>query len=144
MRWGLVATILSPTVDVLRFVAFHLDAGAHRLYIYLDDPDAEVHYILKARSKIRAQKCNDAYWKKLGAKRPAEHQVRQTTNATHAYNRKVEVDWLTHIDVDEFIVPDQRIDEILERCPTQSFARACAQQSFWWAHSQRSRSNPIG
>ena len=133
MRWGLVATILSPTVDVLRFVAFHLDAGAHRLYIYLDDPDAEVHDILKAHSKIRVQKCNDAYWKKLGAKRPAKHQVRQTANATRAYNRKVEVDWLTHIDVDEFIVPDQRIDEILERCPTQSFARACAQQSCWWA-----------
>ena len=117
MRWGLVATILSPTVDVLRFVAFHLDAGAHRLYIYLDDPDAEVHDILKAHSKIRVQKCNDAYWKKLGAKRPAKHQVRQTANATHAYNRKVEVDWLTHIDVDEFIVPDQRIDEILAKVP---------------------------
>ena len=61
MRWGLVATILSPTVDVLRFVAFHLDAGAHCLYIYLDDPDAEVHDIVKAHSKIRVKKYNDAY-----------------------------------------------------------------------------------
>lgn len=152
MRWGLVATILSPTVDVLRFVAFHLDAGAHRLYIYLDDPDAEVHDILKAHSKIRVQKCNDAYWKKLGAKRPAKHQVRQTANATHAYNRKVEVDWLTHIDVDEFIVPDQRIDEILAKVPD---TKLCARMRptellvgtadiFKAFFSQRTRSNPIG
>ena len=48
---------------------------------------------------------------------------RQTANATHAYNRKVEVDWLTHIDVDEFIVPDQRIDEILEVPDTKLYAR---------------------
>lgn len=56
-------------------------------------------------------------------KRPAKHQVRQTANVKHAYNRKVEDDWLAHIDVDEIVVPDQRISENLQKCPTKLSAR---------------------
>ena len=37
-RWGSVAKILAPTLNVLRFAAYHLDAGAHSLFVYLDDP----------------------------------------------------------------------------------------------------------
>jgi hypothetical protein len=113
LRWGLVATILAPTPDILRFAAFHLDAGAHRLYIYLDDPNADAYGPLKAHPKIRVQKCDDAYWLKIGGKRPAKHQVRQSKNATHAYHRKTEIDWLIHMDVDEFIVSDQDVGTVL-------------------------------
>ena len=76
LRWGLVAKILAPTSDILRFVAYHLEAGAHRLYIYLDDPEADAYAPLKAHPKIRVQKCDDAYWAKVGGKRPTKHQVR--------------------------------------------------------------------
>ena len=38
----LVATMLSTTVDILRFVTFHLDAGARSFNIYLDDPDLKL------------------------------------------------------------------------------------------------------
>jgi phosphotransferase system IIA component len=41
---------------------------------------------------------------KLGGRRPIQCQVRQSQNATHADNRKTDVDWLIHIGVDEFIV----------------------------------------
>lgn len=108
-RWGVVATIFAPTVEILEFAAFHLDAGAHRLYIYLDDPASDAYSLLKAHPKIRVQRCDEAYWRKSGGKRPVKHQVRQSQNATHAYHRKTEVDWLAHIDVDEFIVPEQEI-----------------------------------
>ena len=116
-RWGLVATILAPPHDILRFAAYHLDAGAHRLYIYLDDPNAESYAPLKAHPKIRVQKCDDAYWTKIGGKRPAKHQVRQSKNATHAYHRKTEVEWLIHMDVDEFIVSDENIGTTLYELP---------------------------
>lgn len=109
-RWGLAATILAPTSDILRFAAYHLDAGAHRLYLYLDDPEADAYAALKSHPKIRVQRCDDAYWKKTAGKRPTKHQVRQCCNATHAYNRKTEVDWLIHIDVDEFIVSNEDIE----------------------------------
>ena len=42
-RWGSVAKILVPTLNVLRFAAYHLDAGAHRLFIYLDDPESNAY-----------------------------------------------------------------------------------------------------
>ena len=109
IRWGLVATVLAPTSEILKFAAYHLEAGAHRLYLYLDDPNCDAYPILKAHPKIRVQRCDDAYWKKARGQRPVKHQVRQSHNATHAYHRKREVDWMAHIDVDEFVVSQQNI-----------------------------------
>ncbi|MFL4470858.1 glycosyltransferase family 2 protein [Tateyamaria armeniaca] len=115
--WGLSATILAPTPDILRFAAYHLDQGAHRLYIYLDDDTPDAYNALKAHSKIRVQTCDTAHWKRLGGKRPDKHQVRQTMNATHAYNRRAEVDWLIHMDVDEFLVPRVPVADVLAGLP---------------------------
>ncbi|MEL6620265.1 MAG: glycosyltransferase family 2 protein [Pseudomonadota bacterium] len=115
--WGLSATILAPARDILRFAAYHLEQGAHRLYIYLDDDTPEAFAPLKAHPKIRVQTCDTAYWKRHGGKRPDKHQVRQGTNATHAYHRRVEVNWLIHMDVDEFLVPQGDIGTVLGRLP---------------------------
>lgn len=104
-RWGLVATVKAPLTDILAFAAHHLDLGAHRLYIYLDAPHPQAFAALKAHPKIRVTLCDDAYWARTGRPRPAKHQVRQVANATHAYARRAEVDWLAHIDVDEFLWP---------------------------------------
>ena len=118
MTWGLVATIRAPTADILRFAAYHLEQGAHRLYIYLDDDNPDGHTVLKGHPKIRVQTCDAIYWRRLAGKRPEMHQVRQTLNATHAYHRKAEVDWLIHMDVDEFLVPQQPVSEALSALPT--------------------------
>ena len=111
-RWGIVSTIKASRIDVLRFCAYHLQAGAHRLYIYLDDPKDPSFEILKAHPKIRPQRCGPKYWDQRGG-RPKKHQVRQVKNATHAYQRKADVDWLAHIDVDEFLYCDQSVAEHL-------------------------------
>lgn len=108
--WGLSATIKAPTPDILHFAAFHLEAGAHRLYLYLDDDNQAALNILKRHPKIRPTLCGDSWWR---GKRPKKHQVRQTKNATHAYNRKAEVDWLIHMDVDEFLIADAPVSNIL-------------------------------
>ncbi|MEO0381206.1 MAG: glycosyltransferase family 2 protein [Pseudomonadota bacterium] len=112
--WGLAATIRAPAKETLSFAAYHLDQGAHRLYIYLDDDNSNAFKALKAHPKIRVQGCDAAHWKRLIGKRPDKHQARQTLNATHAYHRKVEVDWLIHMDVDEFLVASQPINEVLK------------------------------
>lgn len=112
--WGISATILAPTADILRFAAYHLEAGAHRLYIYLDDENTTAYQALKAHPKIRPVICDAAWW---NGKRPKKHQVRQTHNATHAYNRRADVDWLIHMDVDEFLVSDTPVAEILAALP---------------------------
>ena len=111
--WGLCATIRAPAPDILRFAAYHLEQGAHRLYLYLDAANPVAYAHLKAHPKVRVQICDQAHWKKLGKKRPNRHQVRQSYNATHAYNRRAEVDWLIHMDVDEFLVSERSIAESL-------------------------------
>lgn len=112
-KWGLSATIKAGPGDILAFAAYHLDHGAHRLYIYLDDPNPEAYVHLKAHPKIRVITCDDAYWRKITGKRPKKHQIRQTLNATHAYGRRIEVDWLIHMDVDEYLWPQTTIADSL-------------------------------
>ncbi|KIN64712.1 Glycosyl transferase family 2 [Sulfitobacter noctilucicola] len=119
--WGISATILAPTADILRFAAYHLDAGAHRLYIYLDDDNKTAFAALKAHPKIRPTLCDDAWW---NGKRPKKHQVRQSRNATHAYKRRADVDWMIHMDVDEFLVSERPVSDILSTLPdSQTIAR---------------------
>ncbi len=119
--WGLSATIKAPVPDILRFAAYHLEAGAQRLYIYLDDDNRNAFDILKQHPKIRPILCDDAWW---NGKRPRKHQVRQTRNATHAYRRRDNPDWLIHMDVDEFLVADRPVADILAALPTdQPIAR---------------------
>jgi len=88
----------------LGFAAHHIEQGAHRLYLYLDAPDDTIAGALNAHPKVRVTQTDDRYWARKG-KRPAKHQPRQTLNAADAYAKRAEVDWLAHIDVDEFLVP---------------------------------------
>ncbi|WP_299612155.1 glycosyltransferase family 2 protein [uncultured Tateyamaria sp.] len=117
MTWGICATVLAPTETILKFAAYHLEQGAHRLYLYLDNDNQDAYHVLKQHAKVRVRMCDVGYWAKVSGRRPLKHQVRQTVNATHAYNRPTEVDWLTHIDVDEFLVSNQPISDILRTVP---------------------------
>ena len=105
-KWGLVATIKAPAAQVLAFAAHHLDLGAHRLFLYLDDENQAAFDALAAHPKCRPVLTDAAYWAKLGMKRRVKHQARQTENARHAYGRAAgQVAWLAHIDVDEYLTP---------------------------------------
>ncbi len=115
-RWGIVATILAPAEELLTFAAYHLEAGAHRVHIYLDAPNPPAFKALKNHPKCRVTTCDDCWWDKRKG-RPDKHQVRQAMNASHAYNRKAEVDWLIHIDVDEFLVAERPVSDILSALP---------------------------
>lgn len=114
--WGVICTTNAPTRDVLNFCAHHLELGAQRLYIYLDGDFPETFKALKAHGKIRPVTCDQAWWEKRKG-RPAKHQVRQVLNARHACNRRADVQWLTHIDVDEFLLPARPLSQQLEEMP---------------------------
>jgi hypothetical protein len=102
--WGVVSTIKAPARDILSFAAYHLELGAHRVIVYLDDENPAAFKVLKAHPKCRVIECDDAYWKRRKG-RPEKHQARQTANATRCYRRGPGVDWLAHIDLDEFLWP---------------------------------------
>lgn len=115
-RWGIVSTIKASAGEILNFAAYHLELGAHRLYLYLDAPEDAVFERLRAHPRIKVVACDDSWWAKRNG-RPEKHQSRQFLNARHAYNRKVEVDWLAHIDVDEFLWPQRPITDQLSDLP---------------------------
>jgi hypothetical protein len=115
--WGIVSTIKAPVAAILDFAAHHLELGAHRMFIYLDDDNHAAYDILKAHPKIRPLMTDDAYWRGLGIKRRVKHQSRQFENARHAYGRAGDVDWLAHIDVDEFLCPVRPLADQLADLP---------------------------
>ena len=117
--WGLVATIKADAPAILDFAAHHLDLGAHRLHLFLDAPCPDAYPLLKAHPKIRVTLCDDTYWRKATGRRPEKHQVRQGVNATRTYQRRAEVDWRAHIDVDEGLWPDGPVADLLAALPPE-------------------------
>lgn len=116
--WGVVSTIKASSEDILNFVAHHLELGAKHLWIYLDDDAPEAMTELKAHPLVSATRTRKKYWLEGLGKRPPMHQHRQTFNAEHAYARSGnEIEWLAHIDVDEFLFSNNEINSILDTLP---------------------------
>jgi len=122
--WGLVATIKADSTDILNFAAHHLDMGAHRVHIYLDEDAPAAREALIGHPKCRVILCDADYWKRRAKRkgRPEKHQPRQTMNATHCYNRNPQVDWLAHLDVDEFLWPTSPLSAQLAALPNDTFS----------------------
>ena len=122
-KWGIVSTIKASDEAILNFAAHHLDLGVHRLHIHLDEDAPAARAALEAHKRIFVTVCDEVYWSRWKG-RPEKHQARQTRNATRAYRRRPGVDWLVHIDVDEFLWPARPIaDQLAEMAPETQFAR---------------------
>ena len=117
--WGVVSTIKAPARDILNFAAHHLDLGAKRVHVYLDKDNPQARAALKAHPKCRVIVTDDGYWRRRKG-RPDKHQPRQTANATHCYSRMKDVDWLAHIDVDEFLWPTGPLPAQLAALPADT------------------------
>ncbi|WP_417205120.1 glycosyltransferase family 2 protein [Antarctobacter sp.] len=114
LRWGLVSTVKAPLPQIARFAAHHLDLGAHVLHLYLDAPDPEAATLLSRHPRIHVTQCDDSYWQASGRARPEAHQLRQAFNATRTLRASADVlDWLGHIDHDEFLIPNRPLSQIL-------------------------------
>ena len=118
--WGVVATVKAPARDILNFAAHHLDLGARRVFIYLDEDEPAARAALTAHPRCRVTLTDAAWWARRGKGRPARHQPRQTANATHCYRRRPGVDWLAHIDVDEFLWPRTPLADQLAAVPQEA------------------------
>ncbi|WP_372885945.1 glycosyltransferase family 2 protein [Shimia sp.] len=117
-RWGIVATIKAPPREVLDFVAYHLDQGAAQIHVFLDNQNPRAEAALAGHPQVSVTRTDGAYWRAGGGKKPAKHQLRQTANATRCYAGVRDLDWLLHIDVDEFVCPSSRpLGELLAALP---------------------------
>ncbi len=103
--WGVVATALESPELMLVFAAYHLALGAAEVHVMLDDPDDPAFEMLQALPGCHPVRCTSARWARMKpGYRPKSHEGRQKRNANDAY-RRAGVDWLFHLDVDEFLHP---------------------------------------
>ena len=103
-RWGICTTSNAPLGELTEFVVHHLSLGADHLWLHLDTPSEDVVYELGHLANLTIIQCDASYWDSQGG-RPDEHQLRQVTNMQRVYNAAA-LDWVAHIDFDEFIVGD--------------------------------------
>lgn len=115
-RWGICVTVKAPVEQVLAFVAHHLSLGADQIWLYFDDPADAAADVAQTLDRVTVTRCDAAYWAGFQWKRPERHQNRQGHNARRCYSL-IDTDWMSHIDVDEFILPSKPISEILAETP---------------------------
>lgn len=113
--WGLVSTIKAPEEQVLAFIAYHLSLGAKHLWLYFDDPDDPVFARVAKLPRVTAKRCTPWYWALRGG-RDDRIIYRQIRNAKDA-QRKCRLDWLGHVDVDEFLYAPRPVAEVLAEMP---------------------------
>lgn len=120
--WAVVSTIKAPEEKVLAFAAHHLSLGADHLWLFFDDPTQPIPAPLTRHPRVTVTLCDDTHWTSFQKKRPPQHQNRQTQNARLTYRARVTSDWIAHIDVDEFILPQRPISAILDDTPPETIA----------------------
>lgn len=107
-RWGIVLTAQEPAALLLANVGWHLGTGAAEVHVYLDDPADPAAPLLEGLPNVHVTRCDADHWRRAApaARRPPTHRRRQALNANHALAR-CGVDWLAHLDADEFLVQDR-------------------------------------
>ena len=111
--WAVVATVDEHPALLKTFVAWHLSLGASQVFLYFDRPDDPAADQFDGMSQVNVVRCDEAYWARHSKTRPARHQVRQSRNATRTH-RRARVDWLLHIDADEFLWPSKSVPAHLD------------------------------
>ncbi|MDB5740676.1 MAG: hypothetical protein JWP16_1716 [Alphaproteobacteria bacterium] len=123
-RAALVTTLRDAGDSIDSFVAWHLDIGFERLFLFFDDPDDPDLPRLAAHPRITAIAHDEALrhaWMRLpeynalGSFTGSEVIARQVLNVGIAMNlaRQQGLDWLLHIDADElFFSPNQPVAEL--------------------------------
>ena len=117
VTWGVVATVKVPEEQVLAFIAHHLALGASRVWIYFDDPSDPAFSRVSRLPKVTAVRCTGWYWAIRGGRRE-KLRNRQITNAIDA-QRKCKLNWLAHIDSDEFLHAPRPVADILAEVPAE-------------------------
>ena len=123
-RWGIVTTADAPVSLLIAHAAHHLTAGAGEVHLYLDSaPDpAEDLAPLRCLPGVRVTVADRAWWRGQGRRQPRLHQVRQTHNATAALSA-TGMDYLIHLDIDEYLWQWEPLAEELSLLPEGHFLK---------------------
>jgi len=113
VSWEVVTTLKEPLPLTLAFVAHHLEMGAKRIHLFLDDPNDPALPYLEGITELNIRVCDDAFW---NGQRPKIHNDRQRRNANLAF-AACQADWLLHCDADEFLEDGPAVGKQLDAMP---------------------------
>ena len=116
LRWGTVTLTNAPLPRIARFAAHHLNLGAGEVHIFLDAPDPAAQAWLMRHPALRVIACDGDWWAMQRKPRMKAHQMRQSWVATQCYQGST-LDWLAHVDVDEFLLPARPVAQVLAEVP---------------------------
>ncbi|MEM8591916.1 MAG: glycosyltransferase family 2 protein [Pseudomonadota bacterium] len=101
--WGTVTLADEPPELMLAFAAYHARLGASEIHIFLDRPNAGLGKKLLEIPGVMVTQCDTPFWVANGGRMPMQTR-RQDVVANIGY-AEAGVDWLIHMDADEFIYP---------------------------------------
>lgn len=105
--WGIVTTARAAPRDIARFAAHHLDLGAARIDVYLDGEAPDLAGLSHPALSFHTGT----------AEGPIHH--RQMENAARSYGLGA-VDFLAHLDIDEFLLPARPLGPDLAALPGEA------------------------
>lgn len=116
MSWGIVSMISEPDPLVLAWVAHNLRLGADQITIFLDGDHPQLEKTLAGLEKVSLTRVDPDHWP-FDDPRPEKIGPRQVIALNNAYAH-AEVDWLLHIDADEFL-DFEDVDSWLAQLPSE-------------------------
>lgn len=119
--WGVAMLAREPAALVLTNIAWHLEAGAREFHLFLDNPEDPVHAAAAAIPGVHVTRCDAEFWARAGRRRSVWNNHRQTAAVDMAY-RNSGVDWLLHLDADEFVWQRRPLAQELARLAPQADA----------------------
>lgn len=141
-----VATIAREPWPVLnRFVSWHLEQGAARIILYLDDPEDPSLPRLRGEPKIDVRPCTRALWRGIGTRPKAPFIRRQRRVLSHTYHQ-LQDGWLLVLDADELMwMRDRSIADTLDDLPPEAMSlRVCSAEQVRLADGSEAFRTPVG
>lgn len=113
--WSVTAIAKETPEVIQRFVAWHLGAGADRIFLYFDDPDDPCIDMVSHLDRVIATRCTPEFWESLGLTPETRFTKRQNAACRHGYDQ-VETGWVVNVDADELLyVEAESISDFLGR-----------------------------
>lgn len=135
--WGTVSLVDEPIELLLAFAAWHLHVGASEVHLFLDRAKPEDAETLSALPGVTVTLCDAAFWKQNGGRKNLQT-GRQAVVANLVY-RTTKLDWLAHIDADEFLVSSTSIASELAALPAGIQVMKCPVRERAWPVNSSSK-----
>jgi hypothetical protein len=119
-----VTTLQAPLHETLMFVNYHLNIGVDHIYLFFDDPTDAAADAVARRLRVTSVRCDLEYWNCHNSPTHRSINERQRLNARAGLDlaRRAGFDWIVHMDSDELLYSEKRLDELLAEVPEEVHA----------------------